>query len=159
MTIPMQQSLEVGQVAPSFSLPSQRADRVSLADFRGKRLILYFYPKDNTSGCTKQAVALSEAYDDLQRAGFEVLGISRDSVTRHTDFADRYHIPFHLLSDEDGEVCERYGVWVEKKNYGRTYMGIERSTFIIDDQGCLIQIWRKVRAGDHLDNLRSLLGF
>jgi peroxiredoxin Q/BCP len=140
---------EIGQPAPDFTLPCDE-DTVSLADFRGKRVVLYFYPKDDTSGCTSQAKALRDDYHLLAAKNAEVLGVSRDSVASHIKFRAKHSLPFRLGADVDGKVCEDYGVWKEKSMYGKTYMGIERSTFLIDENGIIRAIWRKVKVASHV---------
>lgn len=122
-------SVEIGKVAPKFTAPTDGGDSLKLADLRGKKVVLYFYPKDDTSGCTKEAIAFRDALGDFAAAGAEIVGVSRDSVARHDKFKAKYDLPFTLVSDEDGKICEAYGVWVEKSMYGRKYMGIERATF------------------------------
>ena len=115
--------------------------------------MLYFYPKDSTPGCTTEACGFREALPDFSKIGAEIIGVSRDSVKRHDSFKAKYELPFTLASDEDGTLCEAYGVWVEKMNYGRKYMGIERSTFLIDEQGRIAKIWRKVRVNKHVEKV------
>lgn len=138
--------LEIGTKAPSFSLPDQNGQVHSLEDYRGKKVILYFYPKDNTAGCTKQACGFAERYPQIREKGAVVLGISKDSVRSHKNFETKYGLPFPLLSDPDHEVIEAYDAWKEKKNYGKTYMGIVRTTYLIDEEGIIIQAMDKVRA-------------
>ncbi len=138
--------LEIGTKAPSFSLPDQNGQVRSLEDYRGKKVILYFYPKDNTAGCTKQACGFAERYPQIREKGAVVLGISKDSVRSHKNFETKYGLPFPLLSDPDHEVIEAYDAWKEKKNYGKTYMGIVRTTYLIDEEGIIIQAMDKVRA-------------
>jgi peroxiredoxin Q/BCP len=125
--------------------------RVSLSDLLGRKVVLYFYPKDDTPGCTKEAEGFRDALADFAVAGAEVIGVSRDSVAQHDKFKAKYALPFSLASDEDGAVCAAYGTWIEKKNYGRTYMGIERSTFLIDGEGVVRGIWRKVKVKGHVE--------
>lgn len=141
--------LEVGTKAPNFTLPDQNGETHSLEDYRGKKVILYFYPKDNTAGCTKQACGFAERYPQIQEKGAVVLGISKDSVKSHKNFETKYSLPFTILSDPDHEVIELYDVWKEKKNYGRTYMGIVRTTYLIDEEGTIIQAMDKVKAADN----------
>ena len=141
--------LEVGTKAPNFTLPDQNGETHSLEDYRGKKVILYFYPKDNTAGCTKQACGFAERYPQIQEKGAVVLGISKDSVKSHKNFETKYSLPFTILSDQDQEVIELYDVWKEKKNYGRTYMGIVRTTYLIDEEGTIIQAMDKVKAADN----------
>jgi len=143
-------TLEPGQVAPEFSLPGNNGKTLSLSDYAGKPLVLYFYPKDNTPGCTTEAQDFTATLGDFQAQGAEIVGVSRDSVKKHENFIAKYDLGIDLISDEEGSLCEAYGVWVEKKNYGRTYMGIERSTFLIDADGKISRIWRKVRVKGHV---------
>lgn len=143
-------SLE-GKNAPDFTLPRDGGDMVNLSGQRPKTVVLYFYPKDDTSGCTKEAQGFTEARADFEAAGAVVLGVSRDSVAKHDKFVAKYDLDVALLSDEDGKVCEDYGVWVEKSMYGKTYMGIERATFLIDGEGKVVQEWRKVRVPGHVE--------
>ncbi len=125
------------------------AATVALKDLKGQTVVLYFYPKDDTSGCTAQACAFRDALPDFSKVKATVLGVSRDSVASHDKFKTKYKLPFPLLADEDGKVCEAYGVWVEKSMYGRKYMGIERTTFLIDGKGVIREIWRKVKVPGH----------
>ena len=138
-------SVDVGDKAPSFTLPTDGGGEISLKDLEGKTVILYFYPKDDTSGCTAEACAFRDALPDFSKATAQVIGISRDPVKSHDKFKQKYGLTFPLASDEDGKVCEAYGTWVEKSMYGRKYMGIERSTFLIDRQGVIRNVWRKVK--------------
>jgi thioredoxin-dependent peroxiredoxin len=142
-------SLQPGDVAPDFDLPSDGGGRVRLADFKGRKLVLYFYPKDDTSGCTSEAQAFAAAAGDFKAAGVAVVGISKDSVKSHDKFKAKYDLNFALGSDTDGAVVERYGVWVEKSMYGRKYMGIERATCLIDAAGRISRVWRKVKVPGH----------
>ncbi|MPY70639.1 MAG: thioredoxin-dependent thiol peroxidase [Alphaproteobacteria bacterium] len=144
-------SAELGDKAPDFILPTDGGGEVSLKKLKGRKVILYFYPKDDTPGCTTEACGFRDLMPDFSKAGAEIVGISRDSVKRHDNFKARYDLPFTLASDEDGTVCEAYGVWVEKVNYGRKYMGIERSTFLIDETGRIAGVWRKVRVKGHVE--------
>ena len=146
-------SVEVGDKAPDFTLPADAGGEVSLEALRGKTVVLYFYPKDDTSGCTAEACAFRDALPDFSKVRAAVIGISRDSVASHDKFKQKYKLPFPLASDEDGEVCQAYGVWVEKSMYGRKYMGIERSTFLIDAQGIVGKLWRKVKVDGHADEV------
>jgi peroxiredoxin Q/BCP len=143
--------LNVGDNAPNFSLPRDGGEVVNLSDFSGKKLVVYFYPKDSTPGCTTEAIDFTNAKDDFAAAGTEIVGVSRDSLKRHENFINKQNLGIALLSDEEGKMTEDYGVWVEKKNYGRTYMGIERSTFLIDESGKITHVWRKVRVKGHVD--------
>ena len=137
--------LEVGMKAPQFTLPDKDGNMVSLSDFLGKKVVLYFYPKDNTPGCTRQACAFSGAYDAFRKKGVEVIGISKDSVASHAKFAEKYSLPFVLLSDPERMAIEAYGVWQEKKQYGKVSMGVVRTTFLIDEQGNIAKIMPKVK--------------
>ncbi|MGH6905425.1 MAG: peroxiredoxin [Geminicoccaceae bacterium] len=153
-------TLEAGQAVPDFDLPTDGGARARLADFKGRPLVLYFYPKDDTPGCTKEAQGFAEAYPEFQAAGIRLLGISKDSTASHDRFKAKYDLPFPLASDEAGGVVEAYGSWVEKSRYGKTYMGIDRSTFLIDGEGTLRRIWRQVSVPGHvaevLDAARAL---
>lgn len=144
-------ALSVGDMAPDFTLPRDGGGEVSLSDLKGKSVVLYFYPKDDTSGCTKEAIGFTENVDAFDAAGAVILGVSKDSVKKHDKFVAKHDLKIALLSDEESDLCERYGVWVEKKMYGKTYMGIERATFLIDADGKLAQIWRKVKVPGHVD--------
>ncbi|GIX17014.1 MAG: peroxiredoxin [Rhodothalassiaceae bacterium] len=143
------EELDVGMPAPDFALPADTGETVRLADLKGRKVVLYFYPKDLTPGCSQEAQDFSALLPQFREADTEVFGISRDSITRHKTFREKLDLAVPLLSDEDGRVCEAYGVWKQKKNYGRTYWGIERSTFLIDRDGRIARIWRKVRVKDH----------
>jgi peroxiredoxin Q/BCP len=153
-------SLEPGQPAPPITLPRDGGGEVSLSDFAGKPVVLYFYPKDDTPGCTKEAQSFTDMVEDFAAAGAVILGVSKDSVKKHDKFRDKYGLKIALLSDEAGDVCERYGVWVEKSMYGKTYMGIERATFLIDGAGRIARVWRNVKVEGHaaevLDAVRAL---
>lgn len=150
--------LETGKAAPSFTLPADSGNDISLSDYKGKKVILYFYPKDNTSGCTLEAQAFRNHLDAFLKNGYVVLGVSRDSIKKHCNFRDKNELNFPLLSDEDETVCNLYGVLKEKSMYGRKYMGIERSTFIIDEEGRLVKEYRNVKAATHVDDLLEDLG-
>ena len=141
----------IGETAPEISLPRDGGDIVALSDFAGQKVVLYFYPKDDTPGCTKEAIGFTESVDDFAAAGAVVLGVSKDSVTKHGKFVAKHDLKIALLSDENGDVCERYGVWVEKNMYGKTYMGIERATFLIGPDGKIAQVWPKVKVPGHVD--------
>lgn len=141
----------IGQLAPAFDLPINGGERLSSQDMTGRWVVLYFYPKDMTSGCTTQAEAFRDTYADFKAAGAAVVGVSRDSVKRHDTFVDKHQLPFPLISDtEDDSLCEAYGVWVEKSMYGRAYMGIERATFLISPDGRIVQEWRRVKVPGHV---------
>lgn len=144
-------TVEPGQAAPDFTLPTDGGKTLSLSELRGKKVVLYFYPKDDTSGCTAEACGFRDALPDFSKVDAVILGLSKDSVKKHDKFKEKYELPFTLLSDEEGEVCAAYGTWVEKSMYGRKYMGIERATFLIDEQGIVRQVWRKVKVPGHVD--------
>ena len=153
-------SIKVGDKAPAISLKDQDGKKVSLNDFKGKNIVLYFYPKDNTSGCTKEACNFRDEFPKFGKMKAIILGVSPDSVESHKKFANKYKLPFSLLSDENKTIIEKYGVWKEKSMYGRKYMGVERSTFIIDSTGKVRKIFRKVKVDDHnkevMDALKEL---
>jgi len=140
---------EVGRKAPKFSLPSTAGDRFSLADARGSKLVIYFYPRDNTSGCTREAQDFRELHGAFRRANTVIVGISPDSIESHHKFKTKFKLPFALLSDEDRKSCELFDVIREKSMYGRKFMGVERSTFLIDADGQLRREWRKVKVDGH----------
>ena len=137
--------LEIGMKAPNFTLKDKNGNDVSLSDFIGKKVVLYFYPKDNTPGCTRQACAFAGAYKQFEAKGVEVIGISKDSVASHVKFAEKYNLPFVLLSDPDRVAIEAYGVWQEKKQYGKVAFGVVRTTFIIDENGNIEKVMPKVK--------------
>ena len=141
--------VEEGKQAPEFELESDTGETVRLSDLRGKSVILYFYPKDDTPGCTTEACEFRDAYDRFREQGVEVIGVSPDAAGSHRKFKDKYELPFPLLADPDHAVAEAYGVWKEKKNYGKTYMGIDRSTFVIAPDGTLVMALRGIRAAGH----------
>jgi len=147
----MSKPLNPGDPAPAFDLPTAGGGRVSLAGLKGKRVILYFYPKDDTPGCTTEALNFAEKAKQIAKANAVVVGVSRDSVASHDKFAAKYGLKLQLASDEDGKVCEAYGVWKEKSLYGRKFMGIERSTFLLDEKGRIKHVWRKVKVAGHAD--------
>ena len=155
--------LEVGTKAPEFTLPDQSGNSISLSDFLGKKVVLYFYPKDNTPGCTRQACAFGENFNAFQERNTVIIGISKDSVSSHQRFAGKYNLPFILLSDPELQVIQTYGVWQEKKLYGKVSMGVVRSTYLIDEQGMIEAVMPKVKpdtnAGElltYLEGVRSL---
>ena len=148
-------SLQIGDPAPDFESLDQRGDTVKLSDFRGRKVILYFYPKDDTPGCTAQACNLRDNYAALQQQGYEILGVSSDSVASHEKFAGKFDLPFTLIADEDKHINEAYGVWKEKSMYGRTYMGTARTTFVIDEEGKIADIIEKVKTGEHTAQILS----
>jgi peroxiredoxin Q/BCP len=143
-------SLEIGRPAPDFTLPGDGGEEVRLSAFRGRPVVVYFYPKDHTSGCTREACDFRDARPDFSALEAEIIGISRDSVKSHDSFKAKQNLDFRLAADVEGKVCEAYGAWVEKSMYGRKYMGIERSTFLIDAQGVLRAVWRKVKVPGHV---------
>lgn len=140
-----------GDLAPEFTLPRDGGETVASADLRGAPYVLYFYPKDDTSGCTKEAVGFTEHAEAFKAAGAAVLGVSKDSVAKHDKFIAKHSLGVALLSDEGGDLCERFGVWVEKSMYGKKYMGIERATFLIDAEGRVAKVWRKVKVPGHVE--------
>ncbi|MFC0261988.1 thioredoxin-dependent thiol peroxidase [Fontibacter flavus] len=146
-------SLEVGKPAPNFEAKDQNGNLVKLSDYKGKKVVLYFYPKDNTPGCTAQACNLRDNYESLQKAGYVILGISSDPVKSHQKFIEKQNLPFDLIADDDLKVHEAYGTWVEKSMYGRKYMGTARTTFIIDEEGNLEEIIEKVNTKDHTNQI------
>jgi peroxiredoxin Q/BCP len=146
-------ALAIGEPAPGFDLPRDGGGTVSLASFADGVVALYFYPKDDTSGCTREAIDFTEAAADFTAAGVTVLGVSKDPVKKHDNFKEKHGLSVTLLSDEDGAVCDAYGVWIEKSMYGRKYMGIERATFLIDPYGRIAGIWRKVKVPGHVDDV------
>jgi thioredoxin-dependent peroxiredoxin len=148
---------KVGSVAPDFTLPDQDGRRISLAELRGRKVILYFYPKDDTPGCTTQACELRDRQPEIEARGAVVLGVSPDSVASHRRFADKFGLPFTLLADEDHAVAEAYGIWKEKSMYGRKYWGVERTTFVIDEQGRIAEVLEKVKPAEHVDQLLELV--
>jgi peroxiredoxin Q/BCP len=141
--------IEIGQKAPAFMGINQKGEEIQLSHFLGRKVVLYFYPKDNTPGCTAQACNLKDNYAQLLAAGYVVLGVSPDSVKSHVKFIEKFNLPFDLLADESHEIAELYGVWVEKSMYGRTYMGIARTTFIINEEGNIEEIIQKVDTKNH----------
>ena len=141
--------LEVGKKAPDFNLLNQDEEKISLKDFLDQKVVLYFYPKDDTSGCTKEACSFSEDLPKFSKVDAVILGVSPDSVKSHKKFSEKYKLKFNLLADEEKNVVEKYGVWKEKSMYGRKYMGVERTTFIIDEKGKIKKIFNKVKVDDH----------
>ncbi len=146
-------TLALGVLAPDFSAPTDGGGQLSLSDLKGRKVVLYFYPKDDTPGCTKEACGFRDALPDFSALDAEVVGVSKDSVAKHDKFKAKHDLPFTLVSDEDGEVCAAYGTWVEKSMYGRKYMGIDRATFLIDESGMLRAEWRKVKVPGHVDEV------
>ena len=148
----------IGQKAPDFTLSDKDGNTVSLSDFAGKKVVLYFYPKDNTPGCTRQACAFAGAYGKFQERGVVVIGVSRDSVASHVKFAEKYSLPFILLSDPDLEAIQAYGVWQEKKLYGKVSMGVVRTTFLIDENGLIEAVMPKVKPDTNAEEILAMLG-
>ncbi len=149
--------IAVGKKAPAFSLPSSSGANVSLKDLKGKTVVLYFYPKDNTPGCTQEACDFRDNFARIQAAGALVFGVSADSIASHRKFQQKLELPFELLSDESHTMLEAYGAWKEKSMYGRTFMGIERSTVIIDANGVVVQVFPKVKVKGHVDEILAVL--
>lgn len=149
--------LEVGSKAPNFSLPDSEGIKVSLSDYKDQNVILYFYPKDMTSGCTQEACDFRELFPKFENKNAVVIGISTDSVASHKKFVEKYNLPFILLSDEDKKVVEKYGVWKEKSMYGKKYMGIERTTFIIGKEGKIKRVFPKVKVAGHAEEVLSVI--
>jgi peroxiredoxin Q/BCP len=151
-------TLQAGAAAPDFTLPTDGGGSVTLSALKGQQVILYFYPKDDTTGCTAQACGFRDAEAGFRGAKTTVIGISKDSVAKHDKFKKKYELPFTLASDEHGHVCEDYGVWTEKSMYGRTYMGIERTTFLIGADGTIKRVWNKVKVAGHADEVLKAAG-
>jgi len=149
--------VQVGDAAPDFSLPADDGRTVSLKDLRGKKVVLYFYPKDDTSGCTKEACSFRDSLARLTSRGAVVLGVSRDDARSHVRFKEKYHLNFPLLSDDEGRVTQAYDVWKKKNRYGREYFGIERTTFLIDEAGRIARVWPKVQVEGHVDEVLAAL--
>jgi len=150
-------TLTAGDKAPEFSLPSTDGSIVSLKDFKGKKVVLYFYPKDDTSGCTKEACSFRDNLARVKKKGAILIGVSADPVTAHKKFTDKYDLSFPLISDEEKSMIKAYGVWREKSMYGRKYMGIERTTFVIDEKGKIAHIFPKVKVDGHTDEVLAVL--
>ena len=146
-----------GRKAPDFSAPTDGGGKLKLSDLRGKPVVLYFYPKDDTPGCTTEACGFRDAAPAFKKLKAQVVGVSKDSVARHDKFKAKYKLPFPLVSDEDGKICEKYGTWIEKSLYGRKYMGIDRATFLIDKDGVVRNAWRKVKVAGHVDEVQAAL--
>ena len=149
--------LNVNEKAPNFTLKDQNGETVSLSDFRGKRVVLYFYPKDNTPGCTRQACAFAGAYEEFQKRGVEIIGVSRDGISSHVKFAEKYSLPFVLLSDPELEAIRAYGVWQEKKLYGKVSFGVVRTSFIIDENGIIEKVMPKVKPDTNAQEILEFL--
>jgi peroxiredoxin Q/BCP len=149
--------VEEGKPAPDFELTTDTGERVKLSDYRGKPVVLYFYPKDDTPGCTTQACGIRDSYGEFKKAGAVVLGVSPDDEKSHVKFKEKYELPFTLLADPEHKVAEQYGTWVEKKNYGKEYWGVERSTFLIDSKGNVAKVMRRVKPDTHTDAVLAAL--
>ena len=149
--------LNIGDIAPDFTLPDKDGNPVSLSDFAGQKVVLYFYPRDNTPGCTRQACAFAFHYAEFQRRGVQVIGISKDSVASHQKFAEKYNLNFILLADPDRDAIEKYGVWQEKKQYGKVSMGVVRTTYIIDEQGRIQAVMPKVKPDTNAADILEML--
>ena len=153
-------AIDAGDKAPNFALPTDGGGTLALDDCKGKTVVLYFYPKDDTPGCTMEALAFRDRIGDFKKAGAVVVGVSRDSVKRHDTFKAKHGLPFALVSDAEGGLCRAYGVWIKKKLYGREYFGIDRATFLIDEAGVVRKTWRKVKVKGHvadvLDAVKAL---
>ena len=150
-------TLQINDTAPDFTAQTDGGGQVTLSDFRGKNVVLYFYPKDDTPGCTKEACAFRDEFADFKNLDAVILGVSKDSVAKHDKFKSKYDLPFPLVSDEDGSICEAYGTWVEKSMYGRKYMGIQRATFLIGKDGTIQALWPKVKVKNHSAEIREEL--
>ncbi|MCW8835800.1 MAG: thioredoxin-dependent thiol peroxidase [Rhodospirillales bacterium] len=148
---------DTGDKAPDFTMATDGGGSVALKALKGKKVVLYFYPKDSTPGCTTQAIAFRDSKKAFDKLNTVIIGVSRDSITRHDNFKAKQELNFILASDEDGAVCEAYGVWIMKKLYGREYMGIERSTFLIDEKGVIRHVWRKVKVKAHAEEVLKTL--
>ncbi len=146
-------SINIGDKAPDFTLAKNGGADLTLSSLKGKKVVLYFYPKDDTPGCTKEACAFRDSHQVFSNKNTIIIGISKDPVSKHEKFIQKYDLPFSLVSDEEGKVCESYGVWVEKNMYGRKYMGIDRATFLIDADGVVQEIWRKVKVTGHIEKV------
>jgi peroxiredoxin Q/BCP len=145
--------LNVGDVAPSFSGVNEKGDKISLDDFKGRKLILFFYPKDDTPGCTAAACTLRDSFDILRERGFEMLGVSPDNSNKHTKFIEKHNFPFSLLADTDKEVLQQYEAWGEKSMFGKKYMGVKRTTYVIDEEGKIEKVFKKVKTKEHADQI------
>ena len=150
-------SAEEGQKAPDFTGATDGGGKLKLSDLRGKPVVLYFYPKDDTPGCTTEACGFRDSAAAFKKLKAQVIGVSKDSVARHDKFKAKYKLNFPLVSDEDGKICEKYGTWIEKSLYGRKYMGIDRATFLIDKDGIVRKVWRKVKVNGHVAEVEAAL--
>lgn len=149
----MSEYINIGEVAPDFTLTNKDGNEIKLSDYKGSKVVLYFYPKDNTPGCTTEACDFRDKVQDFSDKNVVILGVSKDSAKAHTNFTTKYNLPFELLSDTDGEVCETYGIWQLKKNYGKEYMGIVRSTYVIDEQGIVEKVYKVTRVKGHVEKV------
>ncbi len=147
--------LNIGDNAPDFTLPTDSDGEITLSDLKGQKVVIYFYPKDDTPGCTKESCGFNDALPAFENINATILGISKDTPAKHDKFKAKYGLKFPLGSDEEGKVCDLYGVWKEKSMYGKTFLGIERSTFLIDEQGKIAAIWRKVKVKDHVEAVQA----
>ena len=150
-------SAEVGKKAPDFTAPTDSGGKLKLSDLRGNPVVLYFYPKDDTPGCTTEACGFRDSAAAFKKLKAQVIGVSKDSVARHDKFKAKFKLNFPLVSDEDGKICEKYGTWIEKSLYGRKYMGIDRATFLIDKDCRIAKVWRKVKVAGHVDEVEEAL--
>ncbi|MFZ5779226.1 MAG: thioredoxin-dependent thiol peroxidase [Pseudomonadota bacterium] len=150
-------SVEAGRKAPDFTAVTDGGKKLKLSELRGQPVVLYFYPKDDTSGCTAEACGFRDSLPDFTKLKAQVVGVSRDSVAKHDKFKMKHGLNFPLVSDEDGKICEKYGTWIEKTLYGRKYMGIDRATFLIDREGTVAQVWRKVKVPGHVEAVLKAL--
>ncbi|HPD82272.1 MAG: thioredoxin-dependent thiol peroxidase [Alphaproteobacteria bacterium] len=153
----MAKDLKIGDTAPNFTLPTDGNGEITLSQFKGQKVVLYFYPKDDTPGCTKESCTFNENLSALNKMKAQIIGLSKCSVTKHDKFKAKYNLNFPLASDENGNVCETYGTWIEKSMYGRKYMGIDRSTFLIDENGKIEQIWRAVKVPGHVEEVMEAI--
>lgn len=151
-------TLKKGMKAPDFTATIENGETISLSDFKGKKLILFFYPKDNTPGCTKENCNLRDNYEELKEKGYELLGVSPDSAKKHENFITKYELPFNLVTDGDKELINAYGVWGEKKNFGITYNGLYRTTFVIDEEGNIAEVFKSVKTGSHTAQILKRMG-
>lgn len=149
--------IEEGKKAPDFTLPGDGGDKIKLSALKGRPVVVYFYPKDDTPGCTKEAIAFTELLPEFEKLGAHIIGISPDSVAAHDKFVAKHELGIRLAADEEKKVAEKYGVWVEKSMYGRKYMGVERSTFLLDSKGKIANCWRKVKVKDHAEAVLAAL--
>ena len=149
----MSEYIAIGQKAPDFTLPNKDGENVNLSNFLGKKVVLYFYPKDSTPGCTTEACDFRDRIKDFSDKNVVIVGVSKDSSKSHTNFTDKYQLPFELLSDKEGQVCEAYGIWQLKKNYGREYMGIVRTTYVISEEGLVEKVYKVSRVKGHVEKV------